>query len=106
MPLLPQPRHVDDDERHSRDVARATEELRKYRAGLKIMSGGLTVSGGEPLMQHRFVVKLFAAAKAMGIHTTLETNGYYGDRLTDQELDGIDLVMLGIKTWDRDVIAA
>ena len=50
------------------------------------MSGGLTISGGEPLMQHRFVVKLFAAAKAMGIHTTLETNGYFGERLTDQEL--------------------
>jgi pyruvate formate lyase activating enzyme len=81
-------------------VARAAEELRKYRTGLEIMSGGLTISGGEPLMQHRFVVKLFAAARAMGIHATLETNGYFGDRLTDQELTGIDLVMLGIKAWD------
>ena len=65
-------------------IATATEELKKYRVGLKIMSGGLTVSGGEPLMQHRFVVKLLEAAKAMGIHSTIETNGYYGDRLTDQ----------------------
>src|SRR3954453_22032311 len=63
-------------------LAKATEELRKYRHGLKIMSGGLTISGGEPLMQHRFVVKLFKAAKTMGLHTTLETNGYYGDRLS------------------------
>ena len=52
-------------------VARAAEELRKYRQGLKIMSGGLTISGGEPLMQHRFVVKLFTAAKKMGIQTAL-----------------------------------
>ena len=44
-------------------IAKATEELSKYRYGLKIMSGGITVSGGEPLMQHRFVVKLFTAAK-------------------------------------------
>ena len=80
-------------------VSRATEELRKYRTGLQIMSGGLTVSGGEPLMQHRFVLKFLAAAKGMGIHTTIETNGYLGDRLTDQDLDSIDLVMLGIKTW-------
>ena len=64
------------------------------------MSGGFTLSGGEPLMQHRFAVKLFAAAKAMGIHTALDTNGYFGDRLTDDELDAIDLVMLDIKTWD------
>ena len=32
-------------------IATATKELRKYRVGLKIMSGGLTVSGGEPLMR-------------------------------------------------------
>ena len=83
-------------------IARATEELRKYRHGLKVMSGGLTVSGGEPLMQHRFVVKLMTAAGAMGIHTALETNGYYGERLTDLELEAIDLVLLGLKTWDPE----
>jgi pyruvate formate lyase activating enzyme len=83
-------------------VARATEELRKYRHGLKVMSGGFTLSGGEPLMQDRFAVKLFAAAKAMGIHTTVETNGALGDRLTDAELETIDLVMLGIKTWGEE----
>jgi pyruvate formate lyase activating enzyme len=81
-------------------VARAVEELRKYHHGLKIMSGGFTISGGEPLMQHRFVVKLFTAARAMGIHTTLDTNGYYGDRLADDELEVADLVMLDLKAWD------
>jgi len=83
-------------------IFRATEELRKYRIGLQIMSGGFTISGGEPLMQHRFVVKLFRAAKQMGIHTALDTNGYWGDRLTDEELEAIDLVLLDIKTWDPD----
>ena len=83
-------------------VARAVEELRKYRHGLKIMSGGFTLSGGEPLMQHRFAVKLFTAAKAMGIHTALDSNGFYGSRLTDAELDAIDLVLLDIKTWDPE----
>ena len=83
-------------------VTRAAEELRKYRYGLKVMSGGLTVSGGEPLMQHRFVVKLFAAAKTMGVHTALDTNGYYGDRLSDSDLDDIDLVLLDIKAWDPE----
>jgi pyruvate formate lyase activating enzyme len=83
-------------------VARATEELRKYRHGLEVMSGGLTISGGEPLMQDRFVVKLFGAAKAMGVHTALDTNGCYGDRLTDAELEVIDLVLLDIKTWDPE----
>jgi pyruvate formate lyase activating enzyme len=81
-------------------VAKAAEELGKYRHGLKTMSGGFTLSGGEPLMQSRFAAKLFAAAKKMGIHTALETNGFYSERLSDAELDTIDLVMLGIKTWD------
>jgi pyruvate formate lyase activating enzyme len=83
-------------------VAKATEELRKYRHGLKVMGGGFTLSGGEPLMQYRFAVKLFTAARGMGIHTTLDTNGYYGARLTDDELGLIDLVMLDIKTWDPE----
>jgi pyruvate formate lyase activating enzyme len=83
-------------------VPKATEELRKYRHGLKIMSGGFTLSGGEPLMQHRFVVKLFTAARAMGIHTALDTNGYYGDRLGDDDLETIDLVLLDLKTWDPE----
>lgn len=83
-------------------VVNATEQLRKYRYGLKIMSGGLTISGGEPLMQDRFAVKLFQAAREMGIHTALDTNGYLGERLTDGELDGIDLVLLDIKAWDEE----
>jgi pyruvate formate lyase activating enzyme len=83
-------------------VGRAAEELGKYRHSLKMMGGGFTLSGGEPLMQDRFAAKLLAAAKGMGIHTTIETNGYLGTRLSDAELDTIDLVMLGIKTWDAD----
>lgn len=83
-------------------VAQASEQLRKYQHGLKVMAGGLTISGGEPLMQDRFVVKLLTAAKGMGVHTTIETNGYFGDRLSDQDLQAIDLVMLGLKTWDPE----
>lgn len=83
-------------------VVKATEQLRKYRHGLKIMSGGLTISGGEPLMQDRFVVKMFQAAKGMGIHTALDTNGYYGERLSDAELDLADLVLLDLKAWDEE----
>jgi pyruvate formate lyase activating enzyme len=66
------------------------------------MSGGLTISGGEPLMQHRFVAKLIAAAHGMGIHTAIEINGYYGDKLSDAGLGTLDLVLLGIKTWDPE----
>jgi pyruvate formate lyase activating enzyme len=83
-------------------LARAVEELGKYRHGLKVMSGGFTLSGGEALMQHRFAVKLLSAAREMGIHTALDTNGYYGDRLSDAELEVADLVLLDLKCWDPE----
>lgn len=83
-------------------VGQALEELRKYRHGLKVMAGGVTISGGEPLMQRCFVMKVLAGAKAMGIHTAIETNGFLGAELTASDLDNIDLVLLGIKTWDRE----
>jgi len=80
-------------------LAHATDELRKYAVGLKAMKGGFTLSGGEPLMQARFAAKLFAAAKEMGIHTAIETNGFYGERLSDAELANIDLVILDMKAF-------
>jgi len=83
-------------------LARAVEEIGKYRHGLKTMSGGFTLSGGEALMQHRFAVKLLSAARAMGIHTALDTNGYYGGRLSDSELEVADLVLLDLKSWDPE----
>jgi len=80
-------------------VLKAADELRKYRTGLMRMSGGFTISGGDPLMQDRFTVKLLAAAHAMKIHTCIETNGFFSEKLTDAELANIDLVMLGLKAW-------
>jgi pyruvate formate lyase activating enzyme len=53
-------------------------------------------------MQHKFVLKLCSAARDMGIHTALDTNGHLGDRLTDADLETIDLVLLDIKSWDED----
>ena len=38
----------------------------------------------------------------MSVHTCIETNGYFGEKLSDAELATIDLVMLGIKTWDDE----
>lgn len=38
----------------------------------------------------------------MGIHTALDTNGFLGERLSDKELDEIDVVLLDIKSWDRE----
>ena len=83
-------------------LERAIAALSKYRHGLKVMNGGFTLSGGEPLMQDRFATRLLTGAKAMGIHTALDTNGYLGERLSDEELELIDIVLLDIKCWDPE----
>jgi pyruvate formate lyase activating enzyme len=78
---------------------RALEEVRKYAYGLKIMHGGFTLSGGEPLMQARFATRLLSGVKAMGVHTAIETNGFYGEQVSDEELADIDLVILDMKAF-------
>jgi pyruvate formate lyase activating enzyme len=80
-------------------LANAISEIRRYAPGLKRMNGGFTLSGGEALMQDRFATRLFAAAHAMGVHTALETNGFFGERLSDEELADIDLVLLDMKAF-------
>ena len=79
----------------------AIDEVRKYANGLKAMHGGFTLSGGEPLMQDRFAARLFQAVHGMGVHTAIETNGMFGERLSDDELRNIDLVILDMKAFTR-----
>jgi len=78
-------------------LERAIEGVQGYANGLKRMNGGFTLSGGEPLMQDRFAVRLLDAVRQMGVHTALETNGFLGERLSDDELRLIDLVILDMK---------
>jgi pyruvate formate lyase activating enzyme len=80
-------------------LPKAIDEIRKYSQGLRRMHGGFTLSGGEALMQARFAARLLGAAHDMGVHTAIETNGCYGDRLSDEELRTIDLVILDMKAF-------
>lgn len=90
--------HLKDGTRVS--FARAEQALAGYAAALRAMDGGLTISGGEPLVQVHFTKRLFAAAKRMGLHTALDTSGFLGARADDDYLRYVDLVLLDIKSWD------
>jgi pyruvate formate lyase activating enzyme len=81
---------------------RAERALASYAAPLRAMGGGLTISGGEPLVQVHFTKRLFASAKRMGLHTALDTSGFLGDRADDEYLRQVDLVILDIKSWDPE----
>jgi pyruvate formate lyase activating enzyme len=85
-------------------VDRVLREIAKYAPSLKAMGGGVTISGGEPLLQSAFVLRILANAKQQfGLHTALDTSGYLGDRVDDDDLAAVDLVLLDIKSWDREL---
>src|SRR5690242_15911691 len=80
----------------------AVRRLADFAPMLRAMGGGLTISGGEPLVQPAFTRCLFAAAKRMGLHTALDTSGFLGARADDDYLANVDLVLLDIKSGDPD----
>ncbi|SRR6266536_1848378 len=84
-------------------VAHAMRVLEKYVEPLKISKGGITLSGGEPLVQLEFTTRIFRRCKALGLHTCLDTSGRLGDRLSDEQLMDIDLNLLDIKSGDPEI---
>ena len=76
------------------------QQIGKYAQVLKISKGGITLSGGEPMVQRPFVMRIFRRCKELGLHTCMDTSGRLGDRFTDAELMDIDLNLLDIKSGD------
>jgi pyruvate formate lyase activating enzyme len=83
-------------------LERVVTRLGHFAPALRSMKGGLTLSGGEPLVQPAFSRRIFTAAKSYGLHTALDTSGFLGERATDEYLEQVDLVLLDIKSWDPE----
>ena len=75
------------------------KKIKRYRVYFKD-GGGVTVSGGEPLLQAKFVTEVFKLCKQEGIHTCLDTSGYGDDY--DELLDYCDLIILDVKELNPD----
>lgn len=69
--------------------------LLRYRTYYK--NGGVTVSGGEPLMQSEFVAELFHLLREAGVHTALDTSGFAPSDAAGRVLEHTDLVLCDIK---------
>ncbi|SDH55762.1 pyruvate formate lyase activating enzyme [Lentzea fradiae] len=85
---------------HRMTVDEVAAEMSKYVRFIKVAGGGMTISGGEPLLQPAFTAALFRRAKELGLHTALDTSGFLGARASDELLADTDLVLLDIKSWD------
>lgn len=78
-------------------------EIRNYKSYFRFSGGGVTVTGGEPLMQPEFVREIFQACHGEEIHTALDTSGYVNLEVAKPVLDHTDLVLLDIKSFDPTI---
>ena len=67
------------------------KRLRDFAPALRALDGGLTISGGEPMVQLAFTRRIFRGAKELGLNTAIETSGFLGDRADDDYLAQLDL---------------
>jgi pyruvate formate lyase activating enzyme len=85
-------------------VGRMLDEVAKYARFINTVRGGITVSGGEPMLQIRFLEVLLRRCKqALGLHTAVDTSGFLGARASDDFLDLVDLFLLDIKAGDEEL---
>ncbi|WP_392959885.1 pyruvate formate-lyase-activating protein [Streptomyces sp. LN245] len=90
---------------HMRDGREVTvdevmAEIEKYRDFITTAGGGVTITGGEPLLQPAFTAAILRRCKEAGLHTAVDTSGLLGVRATDELLADTDLVLLDIKSFD------
>jgi len=82
-------------------VAEVVAEIQSYRSFIK--NGGVTLSGGEPLLQPEFALAVIEACRAMGVHTALDTAGAVPLEQSRKVIDATDLILLDIKAIDSKI---
>src|ERR1700720_2498888 len=80
--------------------------LGDFAPALRPLGGGLTISGGEPMVQLAFTRRILAGAKQLGLHTAIETSGFLGDRADERYLSLLDLVLLDVKSSNPETYRA
>ena len=75
--------------------------IKRYRGIFRATGGGITLSGGEILQQAPFAARILRGAKAMDIHTAIDTSGFLGAHASDAMLADVDLVLLDVKAGDE-----
>lgn len=84
-------------------VEEVVEEVSKDKAFYEESGGGVTFSGGEPLMQPDFLYHTIRACHEAGIHTAVETSGYVPWEDLERIVEYTDLFLYDLKTMDEEV---
>ena len=84
-------------------LSEIVEKIDRYKEYIIKSNGGVTVSGGEPLLQPEFVAEFFKCLKIKGYHTALDTSGAFPiSNKINEVLKYTDLVLLDIKHIDNE----
>ena len=83
------------------EASELAEILLKNADFLNTTGGGITISGGEPLMQPDFVIEL--AEKLSGVHTAIQTSGFATEEVYQKVIGKFDYIMQDIKLVDREL---
>jgi len=81
-------------------TAQVMQEIEKDRVFFDQSGGGVTFSGGEPLLQHEFLLSLLKSCRQRSVHTTVDTSGYAPQPVLDRLRTYIDLFLFDLKILD------
>ncbi len=88
------------DAKYERTTEFVMNEIKKYK-NFFLNGGGVTITGGEPLMQPDFVEELLKECRKEEIHTAIDTSGYVFNERIKEILELVDMILLDIKCMDE-----
>ncbi len=84
------------------NVDQLVDELLRDKIFFDTSNGGVTISGGEPLLQYEFTKELAQKLQANGVHVALDTTGYTSESVWRTILEHVDLVLFDLKQMDPE----
>jgi len=81
-------------------ISQVLEQINKTSNFIKNSKGGITISGGEPLMQPKFLLEILKECKKLNIHTAIDTSGYLIKNLNKEIIKNTDLFLVDLKSYN------
>lgn len=83
-------------------ISEVMKDIMKDQMFYEESNGGVTLSGGEVLMQHEFASELLKSLKKKNIHTAIETTGYISNEIFSKFIEDVDLLLFDMKHYNRE----
>lgn len=85
----------------TRTIEELLETCEADRVFFEESGGGVTLSGGEAMMQHAFAIEMLRRLQAVGIHTAMESTGHVAAPVFERALEHLDYLLMDVKHHDR-----